>query len=226
MQLLSLFYHLSKGILNPKLMKIENLFLIMAAGIFVLANAAQSQALTIDFRDNAWEASEGFQDFTLGDVTLRAHPAQATLWHDSIDGIGIIFDYENDEIEEDEILEVSFASLIQLDSIGIADFFYECRWGGCYSETGYYSLDGTTWNLFTAPNPSNSNGEMSIAVGQVVSSVWFMAPGNIGTQDHEFALQNLVVTQLVPEPGTLILLASGIVLIVPWLRRRKHQIPH
>ena len=205
----------------------KNLFVTLTVTLFLLlGNAGSSYSLTIDFTDAAWEAAEGFDNFTLGDITLQSHPFNSTLWHDPIDGIGVIYSYENDEIEDNELLQVSFASLILLDVIHLADFFYECR-QTCYSETGSYSLDGgVTWISISAPNPSFPNGEMSIAIGQLTDSIWFMAPGQIGLEDHEYALQALTYTDLppqqVPEPTTLILYGIGIVAICPWLRRRNH----
>jgi len=183
--------------------------------------ASSAFAITIDFRDNVWEGAGGLGSFTYGDVTLSANPQDAVLWQDGIDGIGIINGYENDEIEGSEVLQVSFASEVYLEAIYLADFFYECRWwGGCYSEIGYYSLNGADWTQMTALNPSNSNGEASFVVGEIASSLWLRAPGRIGGEDHEFALQMLDITP-VPEPATLLLLGAGMLGLLAFRRQRK-----
>ena len=173
-----------------------------------------SYAVTIDFRDNVWSAAEAEFDgqFTLGEVTLTAMPTGATLWHDTTDGIGVIYSYENDEIEQDERLLVTFSSQVLLDYVFISAFFYECRSGACYNETGSYSLDGgSSWIPFIALNPSTTNGEMALSIGGTqTNSLWLKAPGNIGTEDHDYALQKIAYTS-VPEPSTLLLLGSGLV---------------
>ena len=190
----------------------------VSVSVFIASSAF---AITIDFRDNVWEGAEGLGSFTYGDVTLSANPQDAVLWQDGIDGIGIINGYENDEIEGSEVLQVSFASEVILEAIYLADFFYECRWwSGCYSEIGYYSLNGADWTQVTALNPSNSNGEMSIVVGEIVSSLWLRAPGRIGGKDHEFALQRLDITP-VPEPATLMLMGIGLAGLAGGAARRK-----
>ncbi len=174
-------------------------------------------ATMIDFTDASWQAADGLSSYSASGITLSANSG-STLWHNLSDGdgIGIRSGYDPDEIDGSDVLQVTFDSTVTLDTIYVADLFYnECRNGGngqyCYNEIGYYSLDGVSWTTFTALSTNTSNGEMSIAIGQAVTSFWLKAPGKIGdpVQDHEFSLQKLAYTS-VPEPSVMLLLGSGL----------------
>jgi len=218
-----------------KIPKLTKFFIAMLAIYLSLSVTAAADAITIDFTDDAWEAVDWpvlRTSYTIGDVTVTATTATTgnpKLWHDSIDGIGIRLSYEADEIESQEILQVSFASSINLNTIRVSDLFYESRSGHWYNEIGYYSLNnGGSWTSFTAPNanlPSpTTNGEFSIAIGGIdTNSIWLKAPGYVNVngyrQDHEFSLQRLEISQ-VPEPSTLLLLGSGLIGLAMFGKKR------
>jgi hypothetical protein len=178
--------------------------------------AGVSSATVIDFRSyDPWHGAHDQTSFTYGNVTLSPSPGGSTLWHDTIDGIGVQYDYENDEIEGDEVLEVSFKRDVTLNAIYIADLFHEQIDGQWYYETGQYSTDGgTSWVDFSADDPTYQmdNGEIVLTVGlHNVNSLWFRSPGtSIPGQTHEFAVQGIEMTAAAPEPGTLLLLGSGL----------------
>jgi hypothetical protein len=127
------------------------------------------------------------------------------------DGIGIRYSYENDEIESDEILEISFSESILLSYVNLTDLFNE--WG--YLETGsyYYSYQGTTsGEVFFSADPletiGDTYGEYTLGVDQYVDSIYFKAPGDIGNEDHEYSVKGIYTS--VPEPSTFFLLSTGL----------------
>src|SRR3990172_10262010 len=107
-----------------KMLKLTKFFIAILA-ICLSFSVTAADAITIDFRDNAWESGDGLASYTIGDVTVTATPGSAKLWHDEIDGMGIRYSYEADEIEKEEVLHVSFSSNINLDTIRVSDLFYE-----------------------------------------------------------------------------------------------------
>jgi hypothetical protein len=184
---------------------------LVASGVLscLVAFATGAHALPfapqIDFRDsNPWSGANNQASF----------------------GLGVRRSYENDEIESDEILKVSFDMPVELTAIYISDLFHERG----YFEEGSYSINGATWVDFDASSlpGSNDNGERMISfanpVGDV-SYVEFTAPGRINGENHEFALMGFdVIVHVpdpipVPEPGTGLLLGLGLVLFGAGARR-------
>jgi hypothetical protein len=208
--------------------KINLLFLILLAVGF----AANVDAMIIDFRLPAFQSADGQPSKYFGSygLTVQAAPTGSELYHDTTDGFGVRYFYENDEIEgPDERLHLSFDSSVRLRAFLITDLFYEpFNWGGGnFSERGFYSFDNATWTEFVAatsqtPSPA-SNGELDIlfASQPTITDIWFKSLGlqNCGLEDHEFSVAQIEVDP-VPEPATMLLLGSGLIAFAGIGRRK------
>ncbi len=196
-------------------------------GILLLTTGVQ--AAVISFTDDGpapvldFSPALGLPSFTIDiggvDLTLTPGPPdpvfQPSLWWDNIDGFGVQYSYEEDEIEGSEYLRLSFSKPFVLDTIYIADLFNE----NGYTERGFYQLDGGNTVAFLAAADQNlgeagDNGELALIIGGVtVESILFTAPGLINVagqlQNHEFALQGIAGSP-VPVPPAMLLLGSGL----------------
>jgi hypothetical protein len=181
----------------------------------LLASAAWAD--TVDFRDpnlfGPADEQTSYEAVVLDGYTMTLLPAPdgARLWWDAVDGFGVRYSYEKDEIEGVERLSVHFSSAVHLDTIHVTDLFYE----GWRREVGDYQLDGGDWHRFRAKWGA-PNGELSIPVGETVQTIGFSAPG----RGHEFSVKGLDVAPI-PEPGALGL--CGAVLVGAWAARRRRK---
>lgn len=192
--------------------------------LFLLTFVSSASAATIDFRQNFWHAAHNQNtfdyDFTTGvldglSLNIEAGPNGARIWQDGADGFGVIKRWENDEIEWDETLKLTFSDDVTLNTLSFADLFKEG-----HTETGRYSTDfGNSWTEFRAITHGN-NGQLTLNIGDILTdSIWFSGTMRGG---HEFAVQQLGLTYAgptppppgpppteVPEPATMLLLAGG-----------------
>jgi hypothetical protein len=195
----------------------------LIAIVLVLLLAGAAGAATIDFRNAGFSGANYQPSFTAGGVTLTALPLGASLYWDSIDGMGVRYSYETDEIEGRERLSVTFSAPMYLSSVLLTDLFYE----NGYRETGSYQLNGTgSWISFQADlsqTPGSSNGELMLQLdpSSTITSIAFRAPGYLPTlnQRHEFSVAAMEASA-VPIPAAVWLLGSGVIGLVA-LKRRK-----
>ena len=198
---------------------------------FGLANG--SYATVIDFRSGYFSSAHGLSSFYYSPVglTINALPEEAKLYQDSVDGLGVIYDYESDEVEGSEFLHLHFNVAQLLHEIFITDLFYEPYndGSGSFLEKGQYSFGQNVWIDFEAdinqtPSPE-TNGELTLlfASPTVIDDIWFQAPGwqNNCLEGHEFSVAKIEVTSPVPEPCTMLLLGTGLVGLAGFSRKFK-----
>lgn len=202
----------------------------------VFFGAQSALALNIDFTDRGLFQSvhkktshhAQIEDvgFSLNGYADHGNSAAKMGWF-SRDGIGVMSNYERDEIEADERLELAFDQTVSLEAIYLTDFFIE----GGYIETGSFTLFGDAFGAagrttdIAAHNPTRgTNGEFTHQFGQAqrVDRIVFRSIGKeIRGEHHEFSLAGVDVsaTAPVPEPTSMALLGLGLICLATLKRR-------
>jgi hypothetical protein len=187
-------------------------------------------------------------DFTWEALDEMLLPADKLYW-DADDGLGhadgfgvVGSGYADDEVEGNERLGLKFSRALTLLGFNLTDLFNErepstsdCVPGnldGCIRERGSYMVqfgDGTfsAWNEFQADADKvrSGNGEFAMAVNfENVVAMYFSAPGFDGVKWEDYSLAGVKVDAQppqVPEPGTMVLVGTG--LVAAWVKRRRNR---
>ena len=214
-----------KRIMKRTMPPVYRIILFVAVFHFISLNAISAMAMfEVDFRDPDKFGGHGDSSFSrtldgLGlELSISANPGEATLWRDNMDGYGVqynyggmLYDYEEDEIQGSEYLGISFSESVTLESVLISDLFYE----NGYRETGLYSLNGgESWTAFQAESDQIleiTNGETGLHIDAETDSIIFAAPGIMANQNHDFSIAGLSIrTVETPIPPVVLLLGSGV----------------
>jgi hypothetical protein len=174
----------------------------------VLASSGTAFAANLDFASAAFAPGDGRSSFayTAADgvtLTLTAGPnwQGARLQQDS-DGFGVstILDSDPDEIDGVETLTLSFSQGVTVSDVFINDLFNEG-----YLEVGSYSINGGQAISFSASAsqvPGSTNGQLTLDLDTVVTSLTFSAPAAGLFRQNDFAVRGInytVATREVPE---------------------------
>jgi hypothetical protein len=180
----------------------------------VLASSGTAFAANLDFTSAAFAAADGRGSFSTVasdgvTVTLTAGPvwAGARLQQDTTDGFGVatILDSDPDEIEGTETLTISFSQGVTVSDVFITDLFNEG-----YLETGSLSINGgqaVSFSASSSQTPGLSNGQLTLDVDTVVTSLTFSAPSGGLFRQNDFSVRGVNYT--VPASATQVPELSG-----------------
>ena len=178
-------------------------------------------ALDIDFRDTSFDSPcDGNASCSVDGVTLTA--SGGVLNWDSLDGFGV---GSNGQINHWETLTIEFETTVTLTGVWLTDIFnplfgptekaiIELSVGG--GDVTQFTFFGEEFSLFGDFLGFNNGGEFGDFGGSVVADLVVFR--SVNTFGNDFSVAGLAV---VPLPGALGLMISGLVAFVVMARRRR-----
>lgn len=186
----------------------------------------------VDFRSDSFSAADN-QHSVSGEVegvgfTVSAYRLndvdemeEALLWWDALDGLGIRGGGQDDEIDADERLVITFDTVIGLSELFVSNLFAdESTMGSIIDEAGSAALDTDVTIDFSADqllgtDGNKANGEHVLSLSKVepVLSITLSTSG-LG---HDFSLIGFtdppLTTTSIPVPGMSTIFVLGLLLL-------------
>ena len=199
-------------------------FLIL---LFVAVGVCSAD-ININFTNGSvWEGADGLNSFTsttaVSGLSITLSASGTSLLQQTSDGIGIGL-YNSSQIDGNDILTVSFAPPVDLDSATVDNltfYYWDCDRHGhdCQSspEQALYQINGTgSWTPFNG----NSDGMVTVGLNDVhVSSIAFEAGDH---SSFTLTAMNLDLSDppSVPDGGMTLMLLGGALAGLETLRRK------
>jgi hypothetical protein len=204
--------------------------------VLLSAIATPASAAVIDFRTSPWGPGGPVSE-TNGNTTVSAEPGGATLTHNS-NGFGADFGVidRDSEIDIWEQLRVKFLVPMMVEAVLVTELYHELFLGQWINETGYLMINNSgNWVSFQALDSNASSGDGALWVNIVPQSVneivfAISAPPNLSSflnfkDDFRLgAIRTVDTIAAVPEPGSMILLGTGLCALATRARKRWYPV--